>query len=77
MDQTLHWDQLVPIPYLPDINKQIIYLKSIFDSTDPRYEMQQAKIKAAIVLYKNDFDGTKEIYLINGKQLDSVKAVCF
>ena len=39
--------------------------------------MQQAKIKAAIVLYKNDFDGTKEIYLINGKQLDSVKAVCF
>lgn len=77
MDQTPQWNQLVPIPYVPNINEQIIYLKSVLDSTDPRYEMQQAKIKAAIVLYKNDFDGTKEIYLINGKQVDSVKVVCF
>ena len=74
MDQKPQWDQLVPIPYVPDINDQITYLKSLLDSTDPRCEMQKANIKAAIVLYENGFDGLKEIYLIDGKQVDSLEA---
>lgn len=55
MDQTPQWDQLVPIPYVPDINEQINLSQSLLDSTDPRYEMHQANIEAAIVLYENGF----------------------
>lgn len=67
MDQKPQWDRLVPIPYVPDINEQMTYLKSVLDSTDPRYGMQKANIKAAIMLCENGFDGTTKIYLVDGE----------
>lgn len=36
--------------------------------------MQKTNIKAAIVLYENGLDGTTKIYLIDGKQVDSLDA---
>lgn len=36
--------------------------------------MQKTNIKAAILLYDNGLDGTTKIYLIDGKQVDSLDA---
>ena len=35
--------------------------------------MQKANMKAAIMLYENGFDGTTKIYLVDGKQVDSLE----
>lgn len=34
--------------------------------------MQKVNIKAAIGFYENGFDGTTTIYLVNGKQVNSL-----
>lgn len=35
--------------------------------------MYEVNVKAAIVLYENDYDGSTKIYLVNWKQIGSLE----
>lgn len=79
MDATLpKWDQLVPIPYVPDIKERITLPKSLLDPKNPQYEKcYQANIQLAIGLYETGFDVITTIYTVNGKKVDSLKEALF
>lgn len=68
------WDQLVPIPYVPDTKERIIFLTSLLDIKNPKYEKcHQANIKAAIGFYETGFDGIATIYIVDGRKVNSLK----
>lgn len=73
MEQKPQWDKLVPIPYVFDTKGHIAYLKTLLGSSNPRYAKHDANLNAAIALYKNGYDGSKKIYLIDGKQVGSLE----
>ena len=73
MEQKPQLHKLVPIPYVFDTKGHIAYLKTILSSNNPRYAKQNANINAVIALYENGYDGSKKIYLIDGKQVGSLE----
>lgn len=73
MEQRPQLDKLVPIPYVSDTKERIAILQSILGSNEPGFAKQGANINAVIALYENGYDGSKKIYLIDGKQVGSLE----
>ena len=73
MEQKPQWDKLVPIPYLFDTEGRIDHLKTILGSNNPKFAKQVANINAVIAMYENGYDGSKKIFLIEGKEVGSLQ----
>lgn len=73
MEQKPQWDKSVPILYVFDTKRCIAHLKTILGSNISRLIKQVANINAVITIYENRYDGTKKIFLIEGKEVDSLQ----
>lgn len=77
MEQKPQWDKLVPIPYVFDTKGRIAHLKTTLGSNNPRFAKQVANINAVIAMYENGYDGSKKIFLIEGREVGSLQEALF